>query len=142
MLIRDKPITPKWLAEQHFTIKATIKKDLQKISEWMQEFELSLVSKQRIGSIVTGSELKKRNALAHLSELMSSVTERNYVLDLFPPYEITTVRKVLKDLQTQYGVIFIAGGFESMLIHTFIMIRRTRQQSRVVIGIGRSWLIY
>lgn len=134
LLIRIKPITLKQLAETHYTNTATIKKDLENIADWLQQFNLSIVSKQRIGSSITGDERHKRNALAHLSELVSPFSERSYVLDLFPSYEIRAVKRLLKELKSQYGIIFTDGGLEGMLIHSLIMIRRTRQRSPIVLG--------
>lgn len=134
LLIHNKPVTLNQLAKAHYTNSVTIKQDLENIADWLKRFNLSMVTKQRIGSEISGSELDKRNALAHLSELVSPMTERNDVLDLFPSYEVTAVRKLLKGLQSQYKIDFTAGGLESMLIHALIMIRRTRQQSPIVLA--------
>ncbi|WP_099159672.1 BglG family transcription antiterminator [Virgibacillus ndiopensis] len=133
LLVSNKPITLGDFAERYYTNKAEIKKDLAKIKSWFDRYDLSLVSKQRLGNIVSGSELNKRNALAHLSELLSSVTERNYILDLFPPYEVAAIRKALQNLQQKFEIVFTDGGFESLLIHALILIRRTRQQSPIAI---------
>lgn len=134
LLIRNKPSTLKQLAATHYTNSVIIKQDLDDIADWLKRFNLSIVSKQRIGSGISGAELDKRNALAHLSELVSPMMERNDVLDLFPSYEVKAVRRLLKGLQSKYQIDFTAGGLESMLIHALIMIRRTRQQSPIILG--------
>lgn len=133
LLSRNKPITIKQLAATYYTNNTTIKQDLEKIADWINQFDLTLTSKQRVGSSITGSELHKRNALAHLSELVSPVSERNGVLDLFPAYEITTVQQLLQNLQIQNGMEFTSDGQESLLIHALIMIRRTRQGSPITL---------
>lgn len=126
-------LTLQHLAERFYTNQAAIRKDLETIADWLEDFGLTLVSKQRVGSGVNGSELNKRNALAHLSELVSPSEERNYILDLFPDHEITVVRKQIKELASQYEVVFPADGIESMLVHTLIMIRRVRQHATMVL---------
>src|SRR5699024_692051 len=83
---------------------------------------------------IEGSELNKRSALAHISQLLSTELKDAYhVLDLFLSHEISTVRKTLKDLQHQYDFVFRDGAFESLLVHALIMIKRTRQQVTVYI---------
>src|SRR5690625_3877422 len=133
LLVSDKPITLQQLAEQYYVNRGEIKKDLDRLTKWLRSFDLSLVAKQRIGNTIEGSELDKRSALAHLSQLFSATKDTNYVLDLFLPHEISTVRKTLKDLQNHYEFVFIDGAFESLLVHALIMIKRTRQKSTVFI---------
>ncbi|MCC3356129.1 BglG family transcription antiterminator [Bacillus sp. REN16] len=131
LLTSREGITLKYWADRYYVPKATIKKDLETIMNWLQYFELELVSKQRIGNIVQGTELKKRNALAHLSDLVQ--TENNAVLDLFLPYEISTVRRVLKDMQNKCSISFTDEAVESLLVHALVMIKRTRQKSPVFV---------
>src|SRR5699024_11684747 len=88
----------------------------------------------RLGSIVEGEEFYKRNAIAHLSELVSSHYQRNYVLDFFPEYEINAVRKVIQDSQNQYKPDLTDVGYESLVIHALIMIKRTRQRTPVIVS--------
>src|SRR5699024_10077849 len=134
LLVSNKPITQQQLADQHYVHKAAIKKDLDRLTSWLHHFDLSLVSRQRIGNTIEGSELNKRSALAHISQLLSTESKDAYhVLDLFLPHEISTVRKTLKDLQHQYNFVFRDGAFESLLVHALIMIKRTRQQVTVYI---------
>ncbi|MDC3411961.1 BglG family transcription antiterminator [Aquibacillus sp. 3ASR75-11] len=134
LLVSDKPITLKMLAERYYVPKGAIKKDMETIGEWLKGYYLDLESKPRLGNVVIGTELNKRSALAHLSELTSSITQdKNDVLDLFLPYEITTVQKVLIELQHRYSIAFTDGAVESLLVHALIMMKRTRQKSSIQI---------
>ncbi|MBU5468326.1 BglG family transcription antiterminator [Virgibacillus sp. MSJ-26] len=134
LLISSKPFTLKESAEKYFTNPADIKRDLEKIEEWLSRFNLKVTTKQRLGSIVEGDEFYKRNAIAHLSELVSSYSQRNYVLDFFLESEINAVRKVIQDTQLQYRLDLTDGGFESLVIHALIMIKRTRQNTPVIVS--------
>jgi activator of the mannose operon, transcriptional antiterminator len=134
LLTSDKAITLQYWADRYYVPKASIKKDMETITNWLHRFELELVSKQRLGHVIQGSELKKRNALAHLSELIPSISnEKNYVLDLFLPYEITTVRKALESMQDKYSIAFADGALESLLVHALIMLKRTRQRAAIFV---------
>src|SRR5699024_12536761 len=100
-----------------------IQRDFEKISKWFAHFHFYIETRQTVGSIVIGEEFHKRNALAHLSELVSSNQERNYVLDFFPEYEIKAVKKVIQDTQLEYDLDLTDGRFESLMIHALIMIK-------------------
>lgn len=134
LLIQAKPVTLKEFEEKYFTNAADIKRDFEKINKWFAQFDLYIETRQRVGSIVIGEEFHKRNALAHLSELVSANQERNYVLDFFPEYEIKAVKKVIQDTQLEYDLDLTDGRFESLMIHALIMIKRTRQKTPVIIA--------
>src|SRR5699024_12330163 len=92
-------------------------------------FNLSLISKRGTGNSITGSELAKRNALAHLSQLISPQAERNSILHLFLPHEISTVKQALQQMQQSYQLSFIDEAFESLMINAFIINKQTRKQT-------------
>ena len=134
LLVSNKAITLQELSKKYYVPKATIKKDLDSIARWYETYQLELISKPRLGNVVQGSELRKRSALAHLSELLSSVSDtKNYVLELFQPYEITAVKKALNELQQKNSIAFTDAAIESLLVHSLIMMKRTRQKSPVTV---------
>lgn len=134
LLTSDKAITLQHWADCYYITKTVIKKDIEIISDWLERYGLEIVSKQRLGNVIQGQELKKRNALAHLSELIpKGANEKNVVLDLFLPYEITTVRKALKDMQDKFSIAFSDGALESLMVHALIMMKRTRQRAPVFV---------
>lgn len=134
LLVSNKPIRLQQFADQYYIHKTAIKNDIKKMERWLKEYDLRLISKQRVGNQISGSELNKRNALAHLFELIPSVSgTMNYVLSLFLPVEISAVNKAVQDLQETYAIVFTDGAMESLLVHALIMIKRTRQRSTMKI---------
>ncbi len=143
LLTSNKAITLQYLADRYYVPRAAIKKDIEAITDWLLRFELELLTKQRLGNVIQGSELKKRNALAHLSELIpSSANDKNVVLDLFLPYEITTVRQALADVEDKFTLAFTDGALESLLVHALIMVKRTRQRSPVFVHESEKAMVY
>lgn len=135
LLTSNNPATLRYLATNYYTNMTVIKADFEKIKSWLDRFGLTIVSKQRVGSHVVGNELAKRNALAHLSELSSSVPDkRKEVLDLFQLSEIAIVRKRLAEMQQQFQLSLTDGGFESLQIHALIMISRIRKKAVITLG--------
>ena len=134
LLTSHKAITLQYFSDSYYVPKAAIKKDMEEITNWLHVFHLELITKPRLGSVIEGTELQKRSALAHLSELIPSLSNgKNFVLDLFLPYEITTVRKALEDLRDKFSITFTEEALESLLVHALIMTKRTRQRSSVFV---------
>ncbi|AIM16338.1 hypothetical protein HW35_08715 [Bacillus sp. X1(2014)] len=134
LLNSQKPMTLHQLAAKYYVTKTVIKQDLERISQWLKRFGLEIISKQRLGNLVSGPELNKRSALAHLSDLLPSQTKvGKYVLDLFLPSEIYAVRKVIADLEEKFSISYTDGAKESLLVHALIMMKRTKQKSTVQI---------
>lgn len=133
LLISKQPITLQTFANTYFVHRGVITQDLQRLTAWLAGFELDLVSKPGKGSIIKGAELAKRNALAHISQLVSPQTDKKSILHLFLPHEISTVKQALRDMQQSQRTAFIDEAFESLMIHALIMIKRTRQNTNVFV---------
>jgi activator of the mannose operon (transcriptional antiterminator) len=142
VLTSEKPKTLQAWADRYYVSKAAIKSDLVTITSWLQKFHLKLVSKQRLGHVVEGAELHKRNALARLPELIPNASQSNGILDLFMPYEITLVRQALEAMQRAASLRFADGVLESLEVHTLIMIKRTRQQATVFVQESEKSAVY
>ncbi|WP_028783884.1 BglG family transcription antiterminator [Thalassobacillus devorans] len=132
LLVNDRPVTLTQLADTYFVNKNVIKNDLAMIARWLERFNLELTSRQRLGHIIQGGELQKRNALARLPELVSSSAGNNKeIVNLFPSYEVNIVRQFLKEMQHHFSVLKGEGDFESLLIHALVMIKRTAQRAPI-----------
>ncbi|WAA08898.1 BglG family transcription antiterminator [Fervidibacillus albus] len=136
LLSTNKPLTLQQLADRYYVPKARIKHDLDAIALWLEKYELEMISKPRLGHVIQGTELNKRNALARLYELNAThISNDNYVLNLFIPYEREAVKRALQQMADQFSLNFLAGTFENLLVHALIMIKRTLQKSPVNVPI-------
>ncbi|MFD1020978.1 BglG family transcription antiterminator [Thalassobacillus hwangdonensis] len=132
LLVNEQAVTLAQLADTYYVNKAIIKSDLAVIDRWLERFDLQLISKQRLGHVVQGGELQKRNALARLPELTASRPGNNKdILDLFPAYEVKLVSDFLKDMQHHFSVLKNEGDYQSLLIHALVMIKRTAQHAPI-----------
>ncbi|MGE6551872.1 BglG family transcription antiterminator [Bacillus mycoides] len=127
LLMSVKTVTVQELAMRYFVNRATIKKDLDKIEKWLEELELELISKQRVGLTIEGEERSKRKALAKLSDLIHSQELMNqFIKKQFLYHEIEFVITELKALQKRYSTFFTDDTLENLLLHTLIMVRRMK----------------
>lgn len=134
LLTSQKPMTLQHFVDLYYVPKAAIKKDIETIAEWLERYELEIVSKPRVGNVIQGPELKKRNALAHLSELNpSSQYDKNAVLDLFLPYEIMVVKKAIQEMQHTFSISYTEEAANSLLVHALVMVKRTRQSAAIFV---------
>lgn len=127
LLMNVKPVTVQELAEQYFVNRATIKKDLDRIENWLEELGLDLIVKQRIGLTVESDERSKRKALAKLSGLIHNQELMNqFIKKQFLYHEIEFVMTELKALQKRSATFFTDDTLENLLLHTLIMVRRMK----------------
>lgn len=134
LLTSHKPVTLQHFADLYYVPKTAIKKDIETISDWLMRYELEIVSKPRVGNLIQGPELKKRNALAQLSELNPSAQyDKNVVLDLFLPYEIMVVKNAILEMQHTFSIAFPEEAVNSLLVHALVMVKRTRQRAPIFV---------
>lgn len=125
LLMETKPITIQELADKHYTSKTVIKKDLDTLREWLEKRDLAVVSKQKVGVLVDGKERDKRAALSKLSQLTGEAGQ-TFIKDRFAPHELDIVTRELKQLELDAQLAFTDEAFDNLLIHTLLMIRRTK----------------
>ncbi|WP_068614441.1 BglG family transcription antiterminator [Paenibacillus tuaregi] len=127
LLMNAKPVAIQDLASEYYVNKAVIRKDLDQIREWLRRFDLTLISKQRVGLGVEGSEKSKRTALARLDQLIDSPELTGQMLrKQFEPHEVSAVYHELRALQKQHSLPFTDETFESLILHILLMIKRTK----------------
>ncbi|SIS45913.1 BglG family transcription antiterminator [Salimicrobium salexigens] len=133
LLVEKNPLTVSRLTREFFVSVKEIKKDLSIISDWLISYNIELISRQRRGVTVTGEELSRRNALAHLYELSSrqSGTPRSLLM-LFPDHEVTYVNKKISDLMDEWNWKISSDEQENLLIHLLIILKRVRQSSAIL----------
>ncbi|OJT58709.1 BglG family transcription antiterminator [Bacillus licheniformis] len=125
LLMNPKPVSAKEMAAEHFLNKSSIKRDLNKIDVWLKRFGLTLVSKQRLGLKIEGSEKNKRKALARISELIDN-----------PEFTSEFVKSEIRSLQRRHSLYFTDETFENLLLHTLLMIRRIKMKQPITISPG------
>ncbi|KHE73029.1 BglG family transcription antiterminator [Halobacillus sp. BBL2006] len=134
LLVENNPLTLQGMADQYYATSTEIRSDLLKINKWVKTFGLNVVSKQRLGSSILGKEIDKRNALAHLSELVAQEEySSSYILQLFPTYEVDLVRQAITRVLGYYNWQLSDEKVESLVIHALVMMKRSRQNSSIII---------
>ncbi|MEC1262599.1 BglG family transcription antiterminator [Bacillus swezeyi] len=135
LLMNAEPVSAKDIAAQHFLNKSAIKRDLNKIEEWLKRFDLTLVSKQRLGLKIEGNEKNKRKALARISDLIDNPEfTSQFIKSKFLSHEIDFVKKEFKSLQQRHSLYFTDETFENLLMHTLLMIRRIKMKQPISIS--------
>lgn len=127
LLMNAKPVTLQNLASPFYVNKAIIRRDMEKIGDWLRSFDLSLMTKQRVGFMIEGTEKNKRMALARLNQLINRPELTGQMMrNQYEPHEIATVYNELKALQKQHQLRFTDETFESLMLHILLMVKRTK----------------
>lgn len=127
LLMNAKPVTLQNLASPFYVNKAIIRRDMEKIEGWLRSFDLSLMTKQRVGFMIEGSEKNKRMALARLNQLINRPELTGQMMrKQYEPHEIATVYHELKALQKRHQLRFTDEAFESLMLHILLMVKRTK----------------
>ncbi|WP_257347336.1 BglG family transcription antiterminator [Pseudalkalibacillus decolorationis] len=135
LLMNTKPVTVQDLLSRYFVSKTMIKKDLDKIEAWMGRQDLVLVSKQKVGLTVEGTEKNRRLALARLSELISNIElTHQFIKKQFSTHEVTIVQNELAELQKKQSLYFTDETFDRLLLHTLLMIKRAKLKQTISIS--------
>lgn len=94
------------IADQLFTSRTTISKDLQMVREKLSEYQLSLVSKSNLGIIISGDEMHLRLLFTdylNLDEGLNVVLpQKNNLLIGIGIFEI---KKIISDMLIQYDIL-------------------------------------
>ncbi|MEC1671273.1 BglG family transcription antiterminator [Bacillus mojavensis] len=135
LLMNPKHVSAKEIAAQHFLNKSSIKRDLHEIEKWLKQFDLKLVSKQRLGLKIEGNERNKRKALARISDLIDNPEfTSQFIKSKFLSHEVKFVANEFKTLQRHHSIYFTDETFENLLLHTLLMIRRIKMKQPISIS--------
>jgi len=133
LLMYTKPITLKKLAERYYVDTTVITYDLEEIGKQLQKYNLKIVSKQKIGTFIEGSEKDKREALSKSIKDLSEFNKRPTLKGIFMPYEIDLVNKGIMDLQNQIGIYFTDESCSALAIHVLFMVKRIKLNQAISI---------
>jgi activator of the mannose operon, transcriptional antiterminator len=129
LLMSPKAVTVQVLSTKYYVSKSVIKKDLAQLETWLGSFDLTLETKQKVGLTLEGAEKDKRSALARLSELVHDKEPGNdFIKKQFPLHEVAAVTTWMRELQRKYALSLTDDSFERIVIHTLLMIKRTKLQ--------------
>ncbi|WP_129689789.1 BglG family transcription antiterminator [Gottfriedia acidiceleris] len=125
----------------HVTV-ATVSNDLNKVEEWLKDFDLELIRKKGYGIALLGSERKKRKALGHLIaqqlneyEFLSVVEDEyesknrfsNGLLEIIKLEKLTMIGKMIRDIEQQLPYSLADSAFMTFTIHLSLAIERIIQ---------------
>ncbi len=125
----------------HVTV-ATVSNDLNKVEEWLKDFDLDLIRRKGYGIALLGSERKKRKALGHLIaqqlneyEFLSVVEDEyesknrfsNGLLEIIKLEKLTMIGKMIRDIEQQLPYSLADSAFMTFTIHLSLAIERIIQ---------------
>jgi activator of the mannose operon, transcriptional antiterminator len=127
LLMDTTPVTSQDFMSRFYVSKAIIKRDIEKIETWLKRFDITLGTRQKVGLTLEGTEKNKRSALSRLSEMVNHpALIHDFMKDQFSSAEFKVVNTELKEVQRKYALRFTDESFERIVLHTLLMIKRTK----------------
>lgn len=127
LLTAKQPLTLGHFADQYFTSRANITKDIESIANWLSPFNITLQSKQKVGIFLEGAETKKRSAIAYLAS--SQKFAQHSITQLFPEHDVNFIKSVIQ----RQNFSFTDDTSDRLVIHILIMIKRIKQNNPIKI---------
>lgn len=142
LLMDTKPVTLGELAERYYVNKKVITDDLNELGKQLERFNLKIVSKQKIGTFIEGTEKDKREALSHGIKGLGNLNKTKPTLkSIFMPYEIDLVNKAIADLQNHIKIYFTDESSDALAIHLLFMIKRIKLNQAISISQDKKDLV-
>lgn len=148
ILQSKEPVKFSYFQSKLCVSKNTISKELELIEEWLNERELKVIRKSRLGIIVEGNEENKRKAIGEItSETISAEDIVNYVKKgttkskinnlqfktLFSDIDIDFIDGLIKSAEVELNKEFSDEAYGSLITHITIMIKRVQINTNISI---------
>ncbi|MEQ6388081.1 PRD domain-containing protein [Bacillaceae bacterium S4-13-58] len=133
ILNKNKTFTIQELAERCFVSKTVIKKDLRTIEQFLIPFRLKITIKKKIGILVEGDELNRRNALFRLLEMsMGKQSNFNSIMsNLFVSHEYIFVKRQVMKINDRLPLALNDEALNNVIFHILIMVQRIKLKNQI-----------
>lgn len=119
------------LAEKLFISRPILRKKLLDLQPFLQQNQLELVSRPKVGTSVSGTERKKRAVLANTLRKMQKQDPKNLSLqEFFAKDTLSLIQHTLKDVFTE-NHLEIPPALSSIDIHIYFMLERMKQFQQI-----------
>ncbi|MDQ0252980.1 activator of the mannose operon (transcriptional antiterminator) [Evansella vedderi] len=133
ILNKNKTFTIQELADRYYVSKQVIKKDLSTIEDFLRLSDLKLTTKQKIGIIVEGEELNRRNALLRFLELYArkKSDKQTMMSSLFEPNEYAFVEREVRKINELLPIPLADEALTNVVVHVLIAVQRMKLKNPI-----------
>ncbi|WP_238882222.1 BglG family transcription antiterminator [Clostridium sp. YIM B02551] len=148
-------LTIRQLATELYVSKSTIHKDLILVSEWLSDFDLTLIKKPNLGIEIEGKEQDWRSAFITLLSTLNNSESNDYVfkdnlninsrldgtvlnkLNSISQLDYYIIEKILSEAEEELQYDFSDEAFINLMIHIALSIKRkeTKGSSNIAKGL-------
>ncbi|GAB6099565.1 transcriptional regulator LicR [Halanaerocella petrolearia] len=158
LLQTDYKYTIQSLAEELYVSRATIYKDIEKVTDWLAQYNLSLERRRNYGIEVKGTEKNWRKAVADLLaelkddqelkeileeetsiELDSRIDSQTYqqLKGLFNNINFRQIEKILKEAESELEFLFTDEALVGLITHIAISVERLTKDKDIKMDKGQ-----
>ncbi|WML34191.1 BglG family transcription antiterminator [Clostridium sp. OS1-26] len=148
MLQESKPVNLSYFQSKLCISKNTVLKEMDLIEKWLNERNLRLIRKPKVGILVDGNEVDKRKAIIELtSETISTEDIVNYINrrtaqskinnlqfdTLFSDLDIDFIDSLIRNAEVELNKEFSDDAYGNLITHISIMIKRIELKKNIYI---------
>lgn len=131
-LMSQEPLTLDYLSENYYVSKLVIKEDFVHLEMLLKKYQLELLTKPKIGTVVTGSEKKKREIFAYIIRKINQLDiQKDNLYAFFGKKDIEHVHSVLKQTELKANQSIFNDPLNSIVIHILFMMKRIKLNAAV-----------
>lgn len=131
-LMSSEPLTLDYLSENYYVSKLVIKEDFVHLERLLKKYQLELLTRSKIGTVVTGSEKKKREIFAYVIRKINELDiQKDNLYTFFGRKEIERVHDILKQTELKANQSIFNDPLNSIVIHILFMLKRIKLNAAV-----------
>ncbi|MBO0482570.1 BglG family transcription antiterminator [Candidatus Enterococcus courvalinii] len=131
LLVAKDGLSLEELAEKLFVGRRTIRKELTDLQSFFQQHHLSLVSKTKLGTFITGDEQEKRQLLVkNLRNMQKTDPQSPSLKEFFAKDTLKVIQHTLRDVFYE-NQLEEPAGLSTVEIHIYFMLERMKQLQKV-----------
>jgi len=112
------------LAEYFFLSRSSMERVIKSVKLLAEEYDLKIVSRQKYGICIQGSELNKRACNAHLLHAKDEYQDKTL-----------KIQEMLYDILGKFDYIVSDLNFNNLVYHVLILLKRIRQKNYTLVSI-------
>lgn len=136
MLMENKTLSIQDLSESFYVSKHVIKQDLKEIETWLESFNLSIESRQKVGITLHGNEKNKRAALLRLDHFGNKKEASTFHKKWFSSYDTVTAKRQFEKIEKELGKEFAKETVNNLVFHLLITVKRIKEKQIIDISVN------
>lgn len=125
-LLMERNLTVRSLSQHYFVSTPNMRRELEKIGNWLTTKNIKLKTKQRVGLMIEGMEQDIRMALISLDEIFPKSDRKPFLFQTMHSYEISRIESSVYKLLNEQRIPITDESIIHLIFYVMVMIKRIK----------------